>query len=276
MKRWLNTALIVLFSCVFLISAFYLGSYFLKSRQNQSRYDDLAALVQQNIAPAPEASVPSGELDDAPATEPSALVEVTHPVTGESVTVLRQYAQLYQMNPDLAGWLKIEGTPVNYPVMQTPDEPDYYLKRSFDKEYSEHGCLYAREACDLNAPSDNITIYGHHMRDGSMFGSLSKYKDQSYYQAHSTLTFDTLTQTHTYEILSVFLTTASEGEGFHYHLFSDASDEAHYNEFVDTCKALSLYETGVDAVYGDRLITLSTCDYSQTNGRLVLVAKRVS
>ena len=274
MKRWLNTLLIVFFGLVFLISAFFLGSYFLKSRQNQSRYDDLAALVAQNMTPETETSVSPDIQADAPATEPSPLVEVSHPVTGESVTMLRQYAQLYQMNPDLAGWLKIDGTPVNYPVMQTPDRPDYYLKRSFDKEDSEHGCLYAREACDLNAPSDNITIYGHHMRDGSMFGSLSQYKDQSFWQSHRTVYFDTLTETHTYEILSVFLTTASEDEGFYYHLFSDASDEAHFDEFVDTCKSLSLYDTGIDAVYGDKLITLSTCDYTQTNGRLVIVAKR--
>ena len=276
MKRWLSNLLIVIFAATFLISAFLLIRYFWESRQVQSRYDDLAALVEQNMAPEPADAVPEGSQAPTDATEPSPLVEITDPVTGKTVSVLRQYAELYRMNSDLAGWLKIDGTKVNYPVMQTPESPDYYLKRSFDKGYSEHGCLYAREVCDLNAPSDNITIYGHHMRDGSMFGGLSRYKDQSYYESHSTLTFDTLTQSNTYEILSVFLTTASEGEGFHYHLFSDASDEAHYNEFVDTCKALSLYDTGVDAVYGDKLITLSTCDYTQTNGRLVLVAKRIS
>lgn len=276
MKRWLNTALIALFAVIFLVSAFSLRSYFLDSKKSQSRYDDLAALVAENDLPVTEPSNPSSPEDPSVATEPSALVQVSHPVTGEAVTVLRQYAQLYQMNPDLAGWLKIEGTPINYPVMQTPDRPDYYLKRNFDRESSEHGCLYAREVCDLDAPSDNITIYGHHMRDGSMFGSLSNYKDQGYYAAHSTLTFDTLTQSNTYEILSVFLTTASEGEGFHYHLFSDASDQDHFDAFVQTCKSLSLYETGVNAFYGDKLITLSTCDYTQTNGRLVIVAKRTS
>lgn len=276
MKRWLSNLLIVIFAATFLVSAFLLIRYFWESRQVQSRYDDLAALVEQNMAPEPADTAPEGSQAPTDATEPSPLVEITDPVTGKTVSVLRQYAELYRMNSDLAGWLKIDGTMVNYPVMQTPESPDYYLKRSFDKAYSEHGCLYAREVCDLNAPSDNITIYGHHMRDGSMFGGLSRYKDQSYYESHSTLIFDTLTQSHTYEILAVFLTTASEGEGFHYHLFSDASDEAHYDEFVDTCKALSLYDTGVDAVYGDKLITLSTCDYTQTNGRLVLVAKRIS
>lgn len=276
MKRWLSNLLIVIFAATFLVSAFFLVRYFWESRQVQSRYDDLAALVEQEMVITPQASASDDNIAASEATAPSPLVEITDPVTGQTIEILRQYAELYQMNTDLAGWLKIDGTKVNYPVMQTPESPDYYLKRSFDKAYSEHGCLYAREVCDLNAPSDNITIYGHHMRDGTMFGGLSQYKDQSYYESHSTLIFDTLTESHTYEILAVFLTTASEGEGFHYHLFSDASDEAHYNEFVATCKALSLYDTGVDAVYGDKLITLSTCDYTQTNGRLVLVAKRIS
>lgn len=285
MKNWLNTLLIVILAVTFLISAFYLGSYFVESFQTKNLYNDLAALVQNATIPVPQVTTPVKPEDPdvqptdptvPTATEPSPWIEVTDPETGKPVQILPQYAQLYLMNNHLAGWMKIEGTNVNYPVMQTPASPDYYLHRDFGKAYNEHGCLYAREACDLQRPSDNVTIYGHNMRDGSMFGMLSKYKDHSFWREHNIITFNTLTEHHTYQIAYVFLTTASEGEGFPYHLFSDALDETHYNEFISACKALSLYDTGVNVQYGDKLITLSTCEYTQTNGRLVVVAKRIT
>ena len=189
---------------------------------------------------------------------------------------LPEFAQLYAMNNDIVGWLRIPGTVIDYPVMQTPDKPDYYLRRSFDKTRSTRGCLYARESCDVFAPSDNITIYGHRMREGSMFARLDEYLDQDFYLENPYIYFDTLTQLRTYRVFSVFYTTASVGEGFAYHLFENAENQAQFDEFVAQCKALSLYDTGVSATYGDSFITLSTCEKSFVNGRLVVVAKRVA
>jgi sortase B len=189
---------------------------------------------------------------------------------------LPEYADLYLMNSDIVGWIRIEDTNVNYPVMQTPYSPDYYLKRDFNKESNNNGCIYVREQCDVFAPSDNLTIYGHNMRSGAMFANLFKFKDKSFWETHKTFTFDTLLEHHTYEIIAVFKTTASVGRGFAYHHFVNAKDEADFDQFIATCKKLAFYDTGVSAVYGDKLITLSTCEYSQTNGRLVVVAKRVT
>lgn len=277
MKRFLYVALIVIFSATFLISAYLLGSYFWESKQEQDRYDELAQLMQTTppdttpTASGGEATTPS----EAPTEPTSPWVQITDPETGELVEVLPEFAPLYELNNDIVGWLTIPGTNINYPVMQTPDSVDYYLHRNFDEEYSSQGCLYAREVCDVFAPSDNITIYGHRMKDGTMFGALEKYQSKSFWKEYPTLTFNTLTQHHTYEVFAVFVTTATLEDGFHYHLFVDAYDEDQFNEFADTCKALSLYDTGVEAEFGDKFITLSTCDYADVNGRLVLVAKRI-
>ena len=273
MKKWMYNALIILFSCVLVVSSIFAIRYFINSNQQKNRYEQLATIYGE---PTYDRPVISDEPDTTlPTTDPNALVQVTDPKTGETVSLLPAFAELYTTNPDIVGWLSIPGTEISYPVMHTPDRENFYLTHDFDGQESAHGCLYARDVCNVFTPSDNITIYGHRMKDGSMFARLDKYMDKSFYEENPYIFFDTLTELHTYQIISVFLTTASVGEGFSYHTFVDAGNEAEYNSFVDTCKDLSLYDTGVDAQYGDKLITLSTCEYSQTNGRLVVVAKRI-
>lgn len=289
MKRWLSNILLVVFAAIFVVSAYFLIDYIMEARKQQDIFNNLANLVEQDK---PSATTPQEETENSQqTTRPSGngitikptdgsindeLVPIKDPDTGETIMILPEYATVYMMNTDLVGWMKIDGTNINYPVMQTPDYKDYYLRRDFNGNYSTAGCLYAREECDVNKPSDNITIYGHKMSNGTMFAALHKYQKKSFWEENKYITFDTLTEHHTYEIMSVFITTASIGEGFDYHLFVDAYTEARFNDFVSTCKELALYDTGVEAQYGDKFITLSTCDYSVTNGRLVVVAKRVS
>ena len=129
--------------------------------------------------------------------------------------------------------------------------------------------------CDI-AESDNLVIYGHHIKGGKMFGALENYKSKSFYEEHKTIQFDTLTEQAEYEIVAVFKTVAYSSEGFRYYDFVDAEDEKAFDEYVSKCKELALYDTGVTAEYGDRLITLSTCEYSAQNGRLVVVAKKIA
>jgi sortase B len=220
---------------------------------------------------------PSMELPDEEVTptEP-ALATVTDPDTGETVSLLPEFAQLYTMNNHIVGWISIADTDINYPVMQVPDSRDYYLYKGFDRAYSRHGCIYVREECDVFAPSDNITIYGHRMGDGTMFNDLHDYADPDFYEDHRYILFNTLTERHTYEIFAVFKTTATIGEGFQYHHFVDADSAESFNSFVNTCKRKSFYDTGITPQFGDKMITLSTCEYSQENGRLVVVAVRVA
>ena len=201
--------------------------------------------------------------------------ETTDVLLTEEETVLAEYGELYLQNTDMVGWLSIAGTNINYPVMQTPNNPNYYLKHNFEKEYSDLGTPYVQENCDL-LTSDNLVIYGHHIKGQKMFGALENYKSKDFYEEHKTIRFDTLTKQGEYEIIAVFKTVAYSSEGFRYYDFIDAEDENDFNAYIAKCKELALYDTGVTAEYGDRLITFSTCEYSAQNGRLVVVAKKVA
>lgn len=281
--------LILILACIFLFSAWQLGKYLVESITTKGDYQELAGMRGENTPsrpvptapqvsgtePSQAATVPSTEPTELEETLPS-LVTVTDPDTGEEISILPELAELYVLNTDMVGWIEIPGTVVNYPVMQTPDRVDYYLQRDFYKKYNLHGCIYAREQCDINKPSDNITLYGHRMNDGSMFACLIDYTKEPFYREHRYIYFDTLTERHTYEVMAVFTTTATVGKGFAYHQFVDAADEKAFDDFVNTCKSNSFVDTGVTAQLGDKLITLSTCEYAHENGRLVVVAKRVA
>ena len=210
-------------------------------------------------------------------TAPSETVDRTITLRDEDGMLLC-YKNLYEMNNDMVGWLKISGTQLDYPVMQTPDDNEFYLDKDFDKEKSDRGAIFAWSEADVNEPSDNITLFGHNMKDGSMFASLNAYVHQETWEENPMITFDTLTDFHTYMIFAVFRTTATKGEGFSYHKFVDAENEKEFNDFVAECKKLAYYDTGITPVYGDNLICLSTCEYThpQQNGRLVVAAYRIS
>ena len=275
MRKSLYNVLLIVFAAVFIVSAVIVGRYYWDTYQEQSRFNQLSQLRPSEVPrPLPGEPVPDGETVPQE-TEPQ-MVEVTDPKTGQTRLVLPEFAQLYEMNSDIVGWMSIPCIGVDYPVMHTPEKPQYYLRRNFDKEKNTHGCLFIQYDCDVFAPSDNITIYGHRMRDGTMFGKLNKFRKKSYRDENPYIYFDTLTERHTYEIMSVFLTTATVGEGFRYHAFINAETEEEFDDFVKQCKKLALYDSGVDAKFGDKLICLSTCEYSQVNGRLIVVAKRVA
>ena len=207
---------------------------------------------------------------------PAGTVALVHPETGEQAHVLPEFQELWLLNPDFVGWITIDGTHIDYPVVQSAvNKADYYLKRDFYGKRTERGCIYAREQCDLLLPSDNITIYGHRMNDGTMFGDLGKYKRQSFWEDHRYVRFDTLWERGIYEIIAVFQTQAAGDDFFAYHTFVDAASESEFYWFINNCGRLRYYDTGVEVNYGDSFITLSTCEYSQANGRLVLVAKLI-
>lgn len=273
MKKAIVTILILILLAIFGISAFHVVTYFVESKEQEAHYDELSDIVKdaQEAAKA-TTSAPEKETKPAEATGP----ENTEPA--EDGGMLPGYAELYEINNDLVGWMRIEGTEIDYPVMQTPGRTDFYLKRNFDKDHSERGCLYVREECDVFRPSDNVTIYGHTMMDGSMFAYLHEYQDKEVWEDNRLIFFDTLYEYHMYEIFSVFITTASLGEGFSYHQMEDAESEEDFDEFIAKCKALALYDTGITPEYGDKIICLSTCEYSDPdgNGRLVVAAVRIS
>lgn len=241
---------------IFVFSSYQLYRNYADSKEHTEEFKQLADTVEQAT------EQPQDNIPDIPFSDES--------------SVLPSYAELYQKNTDMAGWILIEGTTINYPVMHTPNNPDFYLKHNFDKEYSAYGVPYIAEDCSVDKASDNIIIYGHHIRGGKMFGALMKYTDKAFYEKHKTIHFDTVTEQAEYEIVSVFKTTAYDDAGFKFYYFVNADTKENFQDYIEECKSLALYETGVTAEYGDKLITLSTCEYSNNNGRFVVVAKKIT
>ena len=265
-KKAFYYTLFGIFSAIFVFSAIFLVDYFVESAKQKSRYNELSSdknQVQQIIENAP--TTPDGELDP----------DGDYPFDLNSA-ILPEYQDAYSQNDDLVGWIRIDGTVIDYPVMQHLEEKDYYLERNFDEEYSKHGCIYVREQCNPFKPADNVVLYGHYKQDGSMFHDLHGYYRESFWREHQTIEFDTIYEHHTYQIVAVFKVNINDKNFFRYHTFNNFANEDDFNTYEDAIRNLSFYDTGVDIEYGDKLITLSTCEYTLSNGRLVVVAKRVS
>ena len=185
-------------------------------------------------------------------------------------------AALHEQNPDIIGWISIEDTRIDYPVMWTPQEPEYYLRRNFKKESSMAGTPFL-DGNSIMGTSQNYLIYGHNIKSGTMFHDLVRYDDQEFYKKHKIIRFDTLDGPGKYEIVSVMRTRIyNEDENvFKYYDYAYIDNAYTYDTYVQNVKAQSLYDTGVTPSYGEQLITLSTCEYSQEEGRYVVVARKI-
>ena len=249
MKNFLYSLFIGLFGITGLTSITFLLMYAAQSIQQAHLYSDLAAVRTQNKQP--EIALQS--------------------------SVQQSNRNLYLENSDMVGWILIEDTNIDYPVMQTPTDPTYYLKHNFEKTYTDYGCPFMQADCDALAPSDNLIIYGHNMKDGSMFADLAKYRSKDFWQAHKTVWFDTELGSRAYEIFAVVHTTvqADAADAFPFYRFANAASPEEFADYVSACKARALYDTGISAEYGDKLLTLSTCDNITDNGRWLVIAKRI-
>lgn len=248
LKRLMYGVLII----TLLFSGAKLGQRFLAQRKSISSFQEAIQVVEE-FKEQPENS-----------SFEEALIEPMSP-----------YEMLLDVNDDVVGWIEIEDTSINYPVVQSVKEPDFYLTHGLDKKKSIHGVPYVDARVNLNA-STNTIIYAHQMRDGSMFTGLNPYLEKSFYETHPVIRFNTLTTFSEYEIIAVFKTSDIEGEGFPYYNFIQANTAEEFKEFIDQVKALSAYDTRTSVDYGDRLLTLSTCEYTLDQGRLVVVAKQIS
>lgn len=245
------------FAALFLLSGYKLTSWYLEGRQRQQEFDQVEALLGSRTA----------------ATGLSGKAEAAGGAEEAEPSILPEYLAICEANSDFVGWISIEGTKINYPVMQTPDDPDHYLKRSFEGEYSVFGTPYMQSNCDI-LTSDNLIIYGHSMKNGSMFTNLKKYRDQDFCSEHKYIQFDTKYSHGTYEVVAVFATTVNDG-GFLFNYFVDAQSSEDFDTYIAACKALTPYDIETTAAYGDKLITLATCEYTHANGRMVVVAKQI-
>lgn len=248
------------------------GAYLLHLRGAQADFQQLAAQITTN---------PTGESTAAPdpsAAEQSPSSPTTQPVREDDQSpVLKKYKDIYSQNPDLFGWITIEDTRINYPVMHTPADPEKYLHTSFSGKYSYPGTPFLDGNCTLQ--SDNYLIYGHNMKSGSMFRDLLKYENLDFYKEHTIIRFDTIYEEAEYEIIAAFydrVYSPKETDVFKFYRFIDAEDEEDFDYAMEQFKEKALYDTGVTAEYGDQLLTLVTCAYFTDNGRFVVVARKIT
>lgn len=293
MKKGLFVALILVLVAAFAASGLYLAAYFTDSAKQQNADDKRAELVNSTRNEYSATEEATGEATVSPYGVPGSYGHEdeyytpdvidepenvpTKPELQSGSDFLPWYQELHNQNSDMVGWLQIENSKINYPVMQTSmDNANFYLYKDFDKNDSVRGSIYAAEICDVFEPSDNITLFGHNMKDGSMFAYLGNYYEKSAWENNPLIFFDTLTESHVYKIFAVFKTSGTDNVGFAYHQMADAKDEAEFNQFVATCKELAFYDTGITPVYGDKLLCLSTCEYTIDNGRFVVAAVRIT
>lgn len=190
---------------------------------------------------------------------------------------INKVKELQVQNEDIVGWLEIPNTNISYPILQGIDN-SYYMNHNYQKKYTRNGSLFLDKDYNWNKPSENLLVYGHNNRGTKeMFVELLNYKDKKFYEEHPIVRFSTEKEDAIYEIFAIFLSRVyykRETNVFRYYYFIDAENEDQFNYYVSECKKASIYETNIEAKYGEQLITLSTCDYSQKDGRFVVVARK--
>lgn len=245
--------LMVFFALVFLVSAGLLVKRFYDDRKTENEFSNLASLIDTSATPAPA--------EDGTVPEESNAAK---------------FAALKEQNSEFIGWISIEGTNLDFPVMYSPEREDFYLKHDFNGQYSDYGVPYLEENCSLSAAgqSNNLVVYGHNMKTGTIFGCLTEYKKAEYYAEHPYIEFDTIYNDGKYEVFAAFAIDVVQDTSFLYNEYLNMS-EAAYDSYVQEVISRSDVNTGIVPSYGEQLLTLSTCEYSTANGRYVVVARRV-
>lgn len=228
-----------------------LGSYYLQGKQAEDEIENLRQMKQQAVE----------NID----------TDTRQPLAVSNRQILSVYRDMFIQNPDLIGWLTVEGTKIDYPIMWTPEQTSYYSNRGFDKKESQNGLLFLDGDSNINEQGGNLIVYGHNMKNGSMFADLLKYEKKSFWEEHKVIQLDTLYEARFYEVVSV--AKSKEMDKLPY-TFVNASKDA-CEEALINMKSIECYDTGATVEYGDDFLTLSTCDYSEPDGRFVVVAKRI-
>lgn len=275
-----NRTIRILPAAVFVVCLALMGQACRQSAQHRVQQAELREMKAEGTVayPVQGSAAPQMLPEDKIQTISSAAAQTADTAAGaahiSARRIMERYTGLYEANHDLVGWLAIEGMKIDYPVMQGEDD-EYYLHHDYYGKDSKYGCLYVKTRADVETGT-NFIIYGHNMKDGTMFGDLDLYLQESFYREHPEISFDTLYEERTYDIIAVFRSQVynEDDEVFKYYQFYEADTQEAFDDFYRNIKELSLYDTGVEAQYGDTFLTLSTCAYHVQDGRLVVVAKR--
>lgn len=262
--KWIVAGAVCIAAAVFCIVRFYPG----KAAESDSEGDIFSrgfdkkgemSVITEEVPESLKSSMNGGEAD-------------------EDSAVFAVYEEMHKNNPDFAGYIRIEGTKIDYPVMYSPEEPEKYLDRDINVAKSSKGLPFIDARCKLDPVSDNLIIYGHNMKDGSMFGTLSDYGKMEYCKEHPIIKFDTIGEMGEYEVMFAFYDKVyyNDEPDYRFYDFIDVGNEDKFNKEIDEYRNRSIYDTGVKAHYGDKLITLVTCSYQEDNGRFVVMARKKS
>lgn len=270
-------AAIILFAAAIVLGLQFLAANFRSNKTAEELRDSAEIVMQDNVSQEQsEESVSNSEsLDTSVETPSEESFEPTPEPTPEPVT--NPYRDSFLANSDMVAWLQIPDTIIDYPLMWTPADEEYYLYRDFDKSDNINGCLILDTDSSLDPVTTNLIVHGHNMKSGAMFGRLTDYEKKDYFEAHRYISLYTKECKRNYEIIAVFRSQVYKKSDnvFKYYKFFQANTEEEFNDFYDNIKELSQYDTGVTARFGDHFLTLSTCVYHVKNGRFVVVAKEI-
>lgn len=267
-RRIIYYSIYTILALLIILSIIYIANYFLSKKQ---------AIQESQL-------LDKIEIDENQVKETNETTEEANITTQENIeeTINQQnerilkVQKLQEENSDIVGWLEIEGTSINYPVLQGTDN-EYYMTHNYKKQKSKNGSIFLTKDYDWSIPSSNLLIYGHNLNNGTMFQELLKYVKEEFYKEHPIIRFTTNKEDAEYEIISVFKSRVyykTEKNVFRYYFFVNANSEAEYNEFVQNAKKASLYDIDKTAKFGDQLITLSTCSYHVEDGRFAVVGRK--
>ncbi len=261
-----------IFLCI-AAASFLLYDYHKTSMESERAMESLRGLVGEPVAA--EALHGTAALDG---TTQGDAVTADSPREGEYQRE-NPYTEIFQQYPDIKGWLCVEGTAIDYPILQWEGDDEYYLYLNFRGEEDKRGSLILDEDSSVENGNftTNLLIHGHNMKDGSMFGELDQYRSEDYYKEHTRMTLYTRDGVHDYEVAAVFDSQVYYATDlvFKYYNFFQADTVEEFRYFYDNIKELSFYDTGVTAEFGDKFLTLSTCAYHVEDGRFVVVAKEI-
>lgn len=297
MKKVILNIVFVIFCIVFICCLTYIIHYHYNINEGEQQIDDLKQEIQieeeQEKNQANESTDVTKKTENKKTESQKTATEKTTSTKTKNVQkdtqtnngkiveqngILDTYKKIHEKNTDMVGWIKIKGTKIDYPVMFTPANPLYYEHRNWKKEDSLAGLPLIANTSILD--SNNTIIYAHNMKNGSMFGSLKKYKQKQYYEKNPIIQFDTLYERGQYKIIAVLLAKVyyekeQKENDFVFYDYSDLNDQNKFSEYIKQIKNRSLYKIQETANYGDKLITLCTCHNHTKNGRLLVVAKKI-
>lgn len=256
---------ITLLSAVLVTCGVMIGGELLSRQKEKEDFEQLVKLVTvENLDAAPTSS-----RTPAATEQPGATAAPKQDKEEESQEQHRDLSELFTMNEDFAGWLCIPETDINYPVMHTPDDPEKYLRRNFQGEYSESGVPFLDSRCVLD--SDNLIIYGHNMMNGTMFAGLRGYVQEDFCKAHPIVEFQTADGCVEYRVFAV--TWVKSNDDWYKFVSADAAED--FNSAVDKVMGKALFSISSAPEYGSQILTLSTCYDSVHNGRLLVLAAKL-